>query len=298
VRLTILAKIAAGGDALNLTHSAGVDSVTHVQRITDHGVSNVATDIEVGTPGTGTSAAPDPPTTTPAASAKNLVIVVAASDDDDDTNQFAPTDYTAGLQRQSASSTSSCLLQTAYRYLTTGSAVDPAALALAASEEWVTQTLCVPPGSSSVTGTSATTEADDTSTATGIETFTGTSATTEAADTSTASGTETFTGTAAATEADDTSTATGTETLTGTAAVTEADDTSTATGTETITGTAAVDEAADTSTASGTVSAVGGISATLTPVSTLEPAAATSTFEPATTVHTFAPATTVRTFNA
>jgi hypothetical protein len=321
VRLNILAKIAAGSDALNLTLGAAADSATHVMRIVDHGVSSVATDVEVGTAATGASTAPNPPSVTPAATAKNLFIAVAASDDDDESPTFYPTSYTGEGQGQSASSATACLIQVAYRYVTTGSAEDPGAFTLAASEQWVTQSLCVPPASSSATGTAAVTEAADTSTATGTETFTGTSTATEAADTSTATGTETFTGTSAtteeadtstasgthtenitgssaATEADDTSTATGTETFTGTAAVTEADDTATATGAETITGTAAVTEAADTSTASGTVSSVGGISATLTPVSTFEPAAATSTIESATTVHTFKPATTVRTFNA
>jgi hypothetical protein len=321
VRLNILAKIAAGGDALNLTLGSADDSATHVMRIVDHGVANVATDIEVGTAATGTSAAPDPPSVTPAANANNLFIVVAASDDDDDIVTFAPTNYTAEAQTKSTTGTSSCLIQVATRYIATGSAVDPAAGALNLSEEWVTQTLCVPPASSGATGTAAVTEAADTSTATGTETFTGTSATAEAADTSTATGTETFTGTSAtteeadtstasgthiqnvtgtvaATEGDDTSTASGTETFTGTSATTEADDTSTAAGAETFSGSAAVTEADDTSGASGTVGSVGGISATLHPVSTYEPAAAVGTLEPATTVHTFAPATVVRTFNA
>jgi hypothetical protein len=333
VRLNILAKIAAGSDALNLTLGSADDSATHVMRIVDHGVANVATDIEVGTAATGTSTAPDPPSVTPAANANNLFIAVAASDDDDDIVTFAPTSYTAEAQTKSTTGTSSCLIQVAYRYVSTGSAVNPAAGALNLSEEWVTQTLCVPPASSSVTGTSAATEAADTSTASGAETFTGTSATTEADDTSTASGTETFTGTSAATEADDTSTATGTETFTGTSAtteeadtstasgthienvtgaadVTEADDTSTASGTETFTGTAAVAEADDTSTAAGTETFTG--TATVTEAADTSTASGTvtviatgtiaaqllpaSTFEPAAAVSTFEPATTVHTF--
>jgi hypothetical protein len=60
-----------------------------------------------------------------------------------------------------------------------------------------------------ITGTVATTEADDVSTASGTITITGTSATTEANDTPTASGTITITGTVATTEADDVSTASG-----------------------------------------------------------------------------------------
>jgi hypothetical protein len=342
VRLKIFAKVAAGSDALTLTVGSSNDTATYVQRITNHGVSNVSSDIELGTAATGTSAIPDPPSKTPSSSKTWLVVACNASDDDDNVTPFAPTGYVPLAQTESAATTSSSMMQVACDVQTTGSAINPGAFALAASEEWVAQTLLIPPASAGVTGTVAVTEADDTSTATGTETFTGTSAATEAADTSTVTGTETFTGTAAATEAadtstasgtetftgtsatteeadtstasgthtenvtgsaaateaDDTSTASGTETFTGTSATTEADDTSTAAGTLTITGTSATTEAADTSAASGTVGSVGGISATLHPVSTLEPAAAVSTLEPATTVHTFAPATTVRTFNA
>jgi hypothetical protein len=323
VRETVLAKVAAGGDALTLTLGSAVDSATQVMRITNHGVSNVATDIAVGTAATGTDTAPNPPSVTPAANTPNLFIAFNASDDDDNPteNYWPASAYTAAGWVESAQSGTSCMIQVAYRRLTTGSAENPPAFVLGASEEWVAQTLCIPPASAGATGTAAVTEEADTSTASGTETFTGTSATTEAADTSTASGTLTITGTsatteeadtatasgthtenvtgsAAATEEADTSTATGTETFTGTSATTEADDTSSATGAETFTGTAAVTEADDTSTASGTVGSVGGISATIHPVSTLEPAAAVSTLEPATTVHTFAPATTVRTFNA
>jgi hypothetical protein len=321
VRLKVHAKIATGSDALTLTLGSAVDSATYVERITNHGVSNVATHIEVGTAATGTSTTPDPPSVTPSSSKTWLVVACNASDDDDNATTYWPTGYVPLAQTESGSSTSSAMMQVACDVQATGSAIDPGAFALAASEEWVAQTFLIPPATGGATGTAAVTEAADTSTASGTETFTGTSATTEAADTSTASGTETFTGTsatteeadtstasgthtdnvtgsAAVTEADDTSAASGTETFTGTSATTEADDTATAAGTLTITGTAAVTEAADTSTASGTVSAVGGIAAQLHPASTLEPAAAVSTLELATTVHTFKPATTVRTYNA
>jgi hypothetical protein len=324
VRLSIFAKVSDGSDALTLTLGAAVDSAVWTQRVTRHGVSNPATDILVGTAATGTDASPNPPSLTPGSSKDWLFIAAAAADDDDNIfsgGTWLPTSYADGAQVESAATASSCMLQVGHRKLTTGSAENPGVFTMGASEEWVAQTIAIPPASTGATGTAAVTETDDTSTAAGTETFTGTSAATEADDTSTASGAETFTGTsatteeadtstasgthtenvtgsAAVTEVDDTSTATGTETFTGTAAATEADDTSTASATETFTGTSATTEADDTATASGTVGSVGGISATLRPVSTLEPAAAVSTLEPATTVHTFAPATTVRTFNA
>jgi hypothetical protein len=333
VRLKVHAKIAAGSDALTLTLGSGVDSATYVERITNHGVSNVASDIEVGTPATGTSAAPDPPSVTPSSSKSWLVVACNASDDDDNATTYWPTGYVPLAQTESGSSSTSAMMQVACDVQATGSAINPGVFALAASEEWVSQTLLIPPVSAGATGTVAVTEEADTSTASGTETFTGTSAATDAADTSTATGTETFTGTAAVTEADDTSAATGTETFTGTsatteeadtstasgthienvtgsAAITEADDTSTASGTETFTGTSATTEADDTSTASGTLTITGTIAVTEAADTSTASGTVTlvvlgdisaklhpvSTFEPAAAVSTLEPATTVHTF--
>jgi hypothetical protein len=321
VRLKVFAKIAAGSDALTLTVGSSNDTATHVQRITNHGVSNVATDIELGTAATGTDAAPDPPSKTPSSNKTWLVIACNASDDDDNVTGlgYVPTGYVPLAQTESAATANSSMIQVACDAQTTGSAINPGAFTLAASEEWVAQTLLIPPpsagatgtaavteaadtsaasGTETFTGTSATTEAADTSSATGAETFTGTSATTEAADTSSATGAETFTGTSATTEADDTASASGTETFTGTVAVTEAADTSSVTGTVTITitGTVAVTEADDTSTASGTAGSVGNIAPKLDHDATFEPAADTATHRPATTTATFKPAATVKTF--
>jgi hypothetical protein len=147
VRLTILAKIAAGSDSLSLTLGSAVDSTTHVMRITGHGVSNVVSDIAIGTAATGTSTTPDPPSVTPAANEPNLFIAVAAADDDDEANVFWPTNYTAetNFTSDTLSATTSMILA-AYRYVTTGSAQDPGTFTLAASEEWVAQSLCIPPG--------------------------------------------------------------------------------------------------------------------------------------------------------
>jgi hypothetical protein len=333
VRLKIFAKVAAGSDALTLTVGSSNDTATYVQRITNHGVSNVASDIELGTAATGTSAAPDPPSKTPSSSKTWLVIACNASDDDDNVTPFVPTGYLPLAQTESAASATSSMMQVACDVQTTGSAINPGAFALAASEEWVAQTLLIPPVSAGATGTAAVTEEADTSTASGTETFTGTSAATEADDTSTATGTETFTGTAAATEADDTSTASGTETFTGTSAtteeadtstasgthtenvtgtvaVTEADDTSSASGTVTFTGTSATTEADDTSTAAGTLTITGTVAATEAADTSTASGTVTvvvlgdisaklhpvSTYEPAAAVSTLEPATTVHTF--
>jgi hypothetical protein len=147
VRLTVLAKIAAGSDALSLTLGSAVDSVTHVMRIINHDVSNVATDIPIGTAATGTSSTPNPPSVTPAANETNLFLALAAADDDDEQNVFVPTSYTGEANVGSAAlSATTAHILAAYRYVTTGSAQDPGTFTLAASEEWVAQTLCIPPG--------------------------------------------------------------------------------------------------------------------------------------------------------
>lgn len=111
----------------------------------------------------------------------------------------------------------------------------------------------------SVTGTSATTNANDTSTASGTTTVVGTSATTNAADTSAASGSVggAVTGTSATTNANDASAASGTTTVTGTVAYSNANDTSTAAGwAGAISGTVAVTNADDASSAAGSAGSV------------------------------------------
>lgn len=114
-------------------------------------------------------------------------------------------------------------------------------------------------------GTSATTNANDTSSASGTTTVTGTSAKTNANDTSSATGTTTVVGTLARTNADDTSDASGTVGSggsTGTLATTNANDTSSASGTTTVVGTLAATNANDTPSASGWAGVVSGESAT------------------------------------
>lgn len=115
-------------------------------------------------------------------------------------------------------------------------------------------------GGGGVTGTLATTNANDTSSAAGTTTVVGTLAKTNANDTSSASGTTTVTGTLATTNANDTSAASGSVggDVTGTVAYTNANDTSAASGTTTVTGTVAYTNANDSATASGWAGAVSG----------------------------------------
>lgn len=118
-------------------------------------------------------------------------------------------------------------------------------------------------GTTTVVGTLARTNAADTSSASGTTTLLGTSATTNAADTSSASGTVGggVSGTSATTNANDTSSASGTTTVVGTSATTNAADTASASGTTTVTGTSATTNAADTATASGAAGTVTGTAA-------------------------------------
>lgn len=83
---------------------------------------------------------------------------------------------------------------------------------------------------SGVTGTSATTDDDDVSSAVGVVPVVGASATTDANDLSAASGTTTVTGSSATTDANDASSASGTTTVTGASASVDDDDISTASG--------------------------------------------------------------------
>lgn len=120
------------------------------------------------------------------------------------------------------------------------------------------------PLASGSTGTSATTNANDTSSASGTTTITGTSAKTNANDTSSASGTTTVVGSSATTNAADTSSASGSvgNACTGTVAVTNAADTSSAAGTTTVKGSSARTNANDSSAASGTTTVLGTVAAT------------------------------------
>jgi hypothetical protein len=112
---------------------------------------------------------------------------------------------------------------------------------------------------SGVSGTLATTNADDTLAASGTTTVTGTLARTNADDTSAASGTTTVTGSLAYTNANDTLAASGSvgSPVDGDLATTNADDSLAASGTTTVIGTLATTNAADTLSASGTTTVTG-----------------------------------------
>jgi hypothetical protein len=101
----------------------------------------------VGTAATGSSTTPDPPSVTPAANETNLFLALAAVDDDWSQAVFAPTNYTGEANVGSnATSSTTCTILAAFRHVTTGSAENPGTFAVSSSEQWVAQTLCIPPG--------------------------------------------------------------------------------------------------------------------------------------------------------
>ena len=118
------------------------------------------------------------------------------------------------------------------------------------------------PASGTPTGTLATTNANDTLSASGIQTNTGTLARANANDSLASSGTQTNTGTFATTNASDGLASNGTQTNTGTLVNTNANDTFSSSGTQTNTGTLAKTNANDSLAASGTAGSISGTLAT------------------------------------
>jgi hypothetical protein len=146
-QLTIFAKIAAGGDSMTLVGEAN-DYAVVVVRISGHGVSNVTTDIYKGTAATGSSSTPDPPTLSPSPGALDyLWLECFGTDDDDDTATYWSTTtntFTGIAQHKSATGTSSCMVAVAELDLN-ASTLNPTTMAMAATEEWIAQTLAIPP---------------------------------------------------------------------------------------------------------------------------------------------------------
>lgn len=122
------------------------------------------------------------------------------------------------------------------------------------SDDVLSQAIIISEAASGSSGTAATTNANDASSAAGTTTVTGSLARTSANDAGSASGTTTVVGTLARTSANDAAAASGTTTVIGTVAATNANDTASASGTAGATsGTVAAQNADDTASASGTV---------------------------------------------
>jgi len=141
----IWVRLATGGESSPVFSNTNSQDVACVAiRVQNHGVTDVTTDITKGTAATGADAAPDPPNCNPGTVQDFLWLECFAADDDDDTVPFESANYTAVLQQQSASSTSSCLVAVASRQLN-ASSENPGVMAMAAVEEWVAQTIAIKP---------------------------------------------------------------------------------------------------------------------------------------------------------
>lgn len=139
----VWARIATGSDSMTLT-GASQDYAAIVVRVTNHGVTTIATDILSATPATANSSNPNPPNLNAGSTRKWLWLTTFGSDDDDNAANYAPAQFTAIAQAESAQSTTSCMTGAAYRHYE-GSSLDPGTFTMSASEEWIANTIAIPP---------------------------------------------------------------------------------------------------------------------------------------------------------
>ena len=147
IKHAVFAKIAAGGDTATLT-GALQDYATVVVCIANHGVSNIANDIKVGTAATGSTWQPNPPSLNAGSSKKWLWFASHGADDDDGGNATPyPANFTGVAENESAQSTSSCMVAAAWRKYE-AQTLDSGMFNLTSSstpEEWVANTIAIPP---------------------------------------------------------------------------------------------------------------------------------------------------------
>lgn len=167
IRLGVFAKIAAGSDTFTYTADTN-DFAAIALRITGHGLGGSLAGIERSGTATGTSSSPDCPSLTPTTTTDWLFLAAFAADDDDiidpDTSYSSwPTSYSAGRALRSATGTSSCTICYAQRSLNTGSAENPSAFALTASEQWIAELYAIPGATSEITSVNTISQANITS---------------------------------------------------------------------------------------------------------------------------------------
>ncbi len=138
------AKIAAGSDTATLT-GASQDYAATVIRVVGHGVTDVSTDIQVGTPATTSTANPNPPSLDAGYSEKWLWIEGFGADDDDGAaGTYVSTNYTAITSVESAQSASSTMIGLGYRQYE-AQTEDPGTMAMDAAEEALANLIAIPP---------------------------------------------------------------------------------------------------------------------------------------------------------
>lgn len=153
VKHAAFARVLDGGanDTLTIT-GAAQDYCVSSARITDHGVTDPATDIKVGTPAAATSGSANPPSLDAGASDDWLWLASAGVDfTTGNTISADPANYSNVDNRTSASSTSSCGQRVAKRSNTTQTE-DPGTFTNT-SQEWVAGTIAIPPESGTADAT-------------------------------------------------------------------------------------------------------------------------------------------------
>lgn len=156
------------------------------------------------------------------------------------------TNTTDGSTVVAGSGTGWCVIE----YAGAGASITPKfTSSVGAATDFTISQVMIPPAA--VSGSGATAEAHDVSSAAGAETDTGSGSTAEAHDTSSGSGSQADSGSGATLEGADASSGTGGQTDSGSGATLESADTSTATGAQTDAGSGATLEAHDTSSGSG-----------------------------------------------
>lgn len=150
VRLTGAVKIATGsegGTTVNFQTSTAENAAAHVFRVQQGSWSGVLSDVVVVTAAQATSSGPNSPALTQNWANNKALWLTCAGVDGIPNLTSTPSNYFAGGAGRlpSGSTAGACTVIAAYRQLATNTE-DPGAFQLAASEEWVAQTIAIRPG--------------------------------------------------------------------------------------------------------------------------------------------------------
>jgi hypothetical protein len=151
VRLTVFAKLATGNDSFITTTSFtpntfAEDVVAQSLRITNHGVTNVATGLQGLTSANAVSGNANPPSTGTLASGNWLVLALAAPNftSQSDNLSRVPAGYTEITRTKSTNkSTSAASLGVAYKTLSNATSEDPGTFGNS-SRSWIAGTIAIP----------------------------------------------------------------------------------------------------------------------------------------------------------
>jgi len=153
VRFGAYTKIAAGdedGTTVDFVTSGTEMAAAQVYRIQEGTWLGVLSKVEAGISATGVSANPDSPLLEPSSGGLDTLWIACYGADDDDNCSAYPTDYTDGTYTESGTANGSCSVASARRELDAKSD-NPSAFTMAASEQWVANTIAIHPKLLSIT---------------------------------------------------------------------------------------------------------------------------------------------------